>query len=98
MTKYFHFYVTGYPYFFNPDTADCSQTTFHYHWAAYNPPSDGPLNRIVYLTKSLRTELNNLVGKLNTVIAGAVKDANPAYVLKQVHFVMTTSFNDGHWW
>lgn len=72
----FFLLVTGYTGFFNHDTTDCDKSTFHYLWAGYKPPSDWPLNRIVYLTTSLRTELNGLVGQLNSLIESAVQDAN----------------------
>ncbi|KAK3937884.1 Mutanase Pc12g07500-like protein 1 [Diplogelasinospora grovesii] len=80
-------YVAGYSPFFNNATSDCAQSTFHYWWAAYNPPSDWPLSRIVYLTTDLRTELDNLVRQLNGVIQDAIDDANKANGGNQVHYV-----------
>lgn len=73
---YFQLYVSSYIAFFNPDTSDCAKSTFHYWFEGYNPSSDWPLYRIVYLTTDLRAELNGLVTQLNEVIAGAVDDVN----------------------
>lgn len=97
--QYFHLYVTSYVNFFNDATTDCADTTFHYWWAGYKPSSDWPLNRIVYLTTDLRSELNTLVTRLNTVIAGAIQDANNEQGTSQVHYVdVVPAFNAGHRW
>lgn len=56
-----HVYVAGYPEFFNQVTTDCEKSSFHYWWGGYNRNGDGPLDRIRYLTKGLRLELNDLV-------------------------------------
>ncbi|GFF25735.1 glucan endo-1,3-alpha-glucosidase agn1 [Aspergillus udagawae] len=90
--------VTGYTGFFNHDTTDCDQSTFHYLWAGYNPPSDGFADRIVYLTTSLRTELNGLVGQLNNLIEAAVQDANSELGSTNVHYVDVQSNFDSHRW
>ncbi|PVH73247.1 hypothetical protein DL98DRAFT_563279 [Cadophora sp. DSE1049] len=96
---YFHLYVTGYVNFFNDTTTDCADTTFHYWWAGYKPSSDWLLNRIVYLSTGLRSELNTLVSRLNTVIAGAISDANNERGTSQVHFVdVAPRFSAGHRW
>ncbi|KFY31523.1 hypothetical protein V493_01031 [Pseudogymnoascus sp. VKM F-4281 (FW-2241)] len=96
---FFHLYVTSYVNFFNAATTDCNDTSFHYHWGGYKPSPDWPIGRIVYLSTDLRSELNALVDKLNTVIAGAVSDANAEHGLAQVHFVdLAKSFDNGHRW
>ncbi|KAF3920067.1 hypothetical protein AA313_de0200233 [Arthrobotrys entomopaga] len=97
-SRAFQLYVTSYPLFFNQDTTDCQFSSFHYWWGAYNPPSDWPTNRIVYLTVDLRVELNALVTQLNGVILKAVQAANAAHGGNQVHFVdVVDSFNSHHW-
>ncbi|KAF2268066.1 SGNH hydrolase [Lojkania enalia] len=94
----FHLYVTSYVGFFNHDTTDCDKSTFHYWWAAYNPPSDWPTNRIVYLTTDLRHEINDLVTNLNNVISAAVSDVNKERGGEQVHFVdVNPRFNVHRW-
>lgn len=94
----FFLLVTGYTGFFNHDTTDCDKSTFHYLWAGYKPPSDWPLNRIVYLTTSLRTELNGLVGQLNSLIESAVQDANSELGSTKVHYVDVQPNFDRHRW
>lgn len=93
-------YVTGYPTFFNEETADCDDSSFHYLFGGYKPPSDWPLSRIVYLTRPLRKELDDLVRQLNGVIQDAIHDANTAQGGNQVHFVdVVPAFSDGqHRW
>jgi hypothetical protein len=94
----FQLYVTSYPIFFNEQTTDCQYSSFHYWWGGYNPSSDFPANRIVYLTIDLRTELNGLVEQLNGVILSAVQAANTAHGGNQVHFVdIVDSYNLHHW-
>jgi hypothetical protein len=94
----FQLYVTSYPIFFNDQTADCQYSSFHYWWGGYNPASDFPVNRIVYLTTDLRTELNGLVEQLNGVILSAVQAANAAHGGNQVHFVdIVDSYTSHHW-
>ncbi|KAH7380166.1 SGNH hydrolase-type esterase domain-containing protein [Pyrenochaeta sp. MPI-SDFR-AT-0127] len=83
----FQLYATSYVGFFNFDTTDCDKSTFHYWWAAYNPPSDWPLNRIVYLTRDLRREIDGLVMGLNKVIEEAVSEANAEHGGQQIHYV-----------
>ncbi|GFF57063.1 mutanase [Aspergillus udagawae] len=94
----FFLLVTGYTGFFNHDTTDCDKSTFHYLWAGYKPPSDWPLDRIVYLTTSLRTELNGLVGQLNSVIESAVQDANSELGSTKIHYVDVQPNFDRHRW
>jgi hypothetical protein len=85
--------------FFNVATTDCDKSTFHYHWAAYNPPSDWPLNRIVYLTQELRVELDDLVTDLNNVTQAAISEANTANGGEpQIHFVDLNQRFDTHRW
>ncbi|KAL0939950.1 Mutanase Pc12g07500-like protein 1 [Colletotrichum truncatum] len=93
-------YVAGYPTFFDTAGTTCDKSTFHYLWAGYNPSSDWPLDRIVYLTQDLRIELNNLVRDLNDVIIEAVNDANNAREYTQVHYVdVSYAFESGnHLW
>ncbi|KAH8903035.1 SGNH hydrolase [Coniochaeta sp. PMI_546] len=93
-------YVAGYPVFFNEETTDCDQSSFHYLFGGYKPPSDWPFNRIVYLTRDLRKELDDLVRQLNSVIQDAISDANTAQGGNQVHFVdVVPAFSDGlHRW
>ncbi|OLN96838.1 Mutanase Pc12g07500-like protein 1 [Colletotrichum chlorophyti] len=90
-------YVAGYPTFFDTAGKTCDKSTFHYVWAGYNPSSDWPLDRIVYLTQDLRIELNNLVRDLNDVIIEAVNDANNAQEYTQVHYVdVSYAFESGN--
>ncbi|KAK0100217.1 hypothetical protein ONS95_008555 [Cadophora gregata] len=94
-----HLYVTSYVNFFNDATSDFEDTSFHYMWGGYRPPSDWPISRIVYLSAGLRTELNTLVSRLNGAIANAVLNANSEYGLSQVHFVnLAPPFSAGHRW
>jgi hypothetical protein len=94
----FQLYVTSYAAFFNTDTTDCNKSTFHYWWAAYNPPSDRPANRIVYLTQDLRAEINGLVTDLNNVIAAAVSDVNKAHAGNRIHYVDVNPRFNAHRW
>lgn len=80
-------YVAGYPTFFNEETTNCDQSSFHYLFGGYKPPSDWPFNRIVYLTQALQKELDDLVRQLNGVIQDAISDANNDQGGNQVHFV-----------
>ncbi|VBB84421.1 Putative Esterase [Podospora comata] len=91
-------YVAGYPTFFNEETDDCDGASFHYWFGENRPPSDWPANRIVYLTKSLRKELDDLVRQLNEVIQFAVNDANTEG--GQVHYVDVDQrwIEGGHRW
>ena len=79
--------MTSYADFFNDQTTDCDRSSFHYWWGQYNPPQDWILNRIVYLTRALRSEMGALVQDLNRAISDAVTDANEAWGGQQVHFV-----------
>ncbi|KAJ5951187.1 uncharacterized protein N7479_009600 [Penicillium vulpinum] len=94
----FSLFVTGYPGFFNQDTTDCDKSSFHYWSGAYKPPSDWPFNRIVYLTTSLRTELNLLVSQLNNVIEAAVQDANSQVGSTKAYYVDVQQKFDTHRW
>ena len=94
----FQLVVAGYPGFFNQDTSDCDYSSFHYFWGRYKPGNDWPANRIVYLTESLRSELNDLVTKLNNVIENAVRDANMGTGRTAVHYVDVQSRFDSHRW
>ncbi|KAI9371767.1 SGNH hydrolase-type esterase domain-containing protein [Aspergillus egyptiacus] len=97
-TADFHLFVASYIGFFNQDTTDCGRSTFHFWWGAYNPPSDWWANRIVYLTRDLRRELNDLVAQLNGVIEAAVNDAYREWGRKQVHYVnVQEKFNQHRW-
>jgi hypothetical protein len=82
-------YVTGYPAFFNEETTDYDDSSFHYLFGGYKPPSDWPLSRIVYLTRDLRKELDDLVRQLNDVIQDAIDDANNVHGGSQVQYVDT---------
>ncbi|CAO2648048.1 Nn.00g089700.m01.CDS01 [Neocucurbitaria sp. VM-36] len=94
----FKLYVTNYAAFFNFDTTDCDKSTFHYWWAGYNPSSDWPLNRIVYLKQDLRVEMDGLVMDLNKVIEAAISDANAAHGGDQIYFVDVNPRFNGHRW
>jgi hypothetical protein len=96
----FHLYVSNYPAFFNEETTDCNDASFHYWFGGNRPTSDFPTNRIVYLSQDLRKELNALVQKLNRVLLDAVSDANSEHGGNQVHYVdMNGQFSDGnHRW
>jgi hypothetical protein len=90
--------VTSYIEFFNAATTDCDKSTFHYWWAGYNPSSDWPLNRIVYLKQDLRTEIDNLVVDLNKVIQSAVEEANKEHGGYQITFVDVNARFNAHRW
>lgn len=92
-------FVTGYPGFFNQDTSDCDKSSFHYFWGGYKPSSDWFLDRIVYLTEDLRSELNLLVTQLNNLVEAAVNDANSeAGRGSAVHYVNIQNKFDSHRW
>jgi hypothetical protein len=99
-SKGFHLYVANYPTFFNEETTDCNDASFHYWWGANRPQSDWPTSRIVYLSQDLRKELNALVNTLNGVILNAVLDADREHGGNQIHYVdMNGRFSDGnHRW
>ncbi|KAL3428746.1 SGNH hydrolase-type esterase domain-containing protein [Aspergillus tetrazonus] len=83
-----HLYVTGYSGFFNHDTDACDSTTFYPFPVRLIPESVGDL---IYLTKGLRRELNNLVDNLNTVIRDTIATVNGDLGDVQSSF-------DGHRW
>ncbi|PYI12923.1 mutanase [Aspergillus violaceofuscus CBS 115571] len=91
-------FVTGYPEFFNENTTDCDQSTFHYFWSGYQPPSDWWYNRLVHLTTEFRAELNLLVSQLNDVIIAAIQDANTEAGSTRVYYVDVQSKFDSHRW
>ncbi|KAK2774669.1 esterase family protein [Colletotrichum kahawae] len=80
-------YVAGYPVFFNTETEDCKDSSFHYWWGGYKPSSDWFLHRIVYLDKKLRSELFELVFHTNTAIGEAVDEANAEWGETAVRFI-----------
>ncbi|KAL6229273.1 SGNH hydrolase-type esterase domain-containing protein [Aspergillus navahoensis] len=90
-----HLYVTGYSGFFNHDTDACDSTTFYPFPVSLIPESVGDL---VYLTKGLRRELNNLVDNLNTVIRDTIATVNSDLGSERIHFVDVQSSFDGHRW
>jgi hypothetical protein len=54
---------------------------------------------MVWLEEKFRAEMNDLVDKLNQVIARAVSDTNARRGAHQVHYVdVAHSFNNGHRW
>ncbi|KAJ0382123.1 hypothetical protein COL922a_013189 [Colletotrichum nupharicola] len=73
-------YVAGYP-------KTARTPLFHYWWGGYKPSSDWPLNRIVYLTKKLRSEMFELVYRTNTAISEAVDEANEEWGETAVRFI-----------
>lgn len=89
----FRLYVTGYPLFFNNETSTCDSSSFHYWWGAYKGPWDW---RMVYLTTALRTEMNELVQQMNSVITAAISDANTALGSPRVVYVDVKSNFVGH--
>ncbi|RAK91934.1 mutanase [Aspergillus costaricaensis CBS 115574] len=89
----FRLYVTGYPLFFNNETSTCDSSSFHYWWGAYKGPWDW---RMVYLTTALRTEMNELVQQMNSVITAAISDANTALGSPRVVYVDVKSKFVGH--
>ncbi|CAG8112343.1 unnamed protein product [Penicillium nalgiovense] len=95
----FSLFVTGYTGFFNQDTTDCDQSSFHYFWGGYKPPGDGSWpNRIVHLSTSLRAELNLLVSQLNNVIEAAVQEVNAQVGSTNVYYVDVQQKFDTHRW
>lgn len=96
----FQLYVANYPTFFNEETTDCNDASFHYWWGGNRPSSDWPIGRIVYLSQDLRKELNDLVRKINQVILSAVLDADQEHGGNRVHYIdINQRFDDGnHRW
>ncbi|KAJ6031123.1 esterase family protein [Penicillium herquei] len=80
-------FFTVYPEFFNQNTTDCDQSTFHYFWSGYKPPSDLWFNHLVHLTTDLRAELSLPVSQLNDVIMAAIQDANIEVGFTRVYYV-----------
>ncbi|OGE47618.1 hypothetical protein PENARI_c040G05131 [Penicillium arizonense] len=88
----FNLYVAGYPRFFNADTTQCNDVSFRYWGWDKVDHSD------VWLTTSLRTEMNDLVTSLNKVIEAAVLDANNLVGRNVTHFVDVDPSFEGHRW
>ncbi|CAG7981019.1 unnamed protein product, partial [Penicillium nalgiovense] len=89
----FHLYIPGYPRFFNAETTECNEATFRWwSWKVTPEPND------VYLTTSLREEMNDLVTSLNQVIKTAVIDANNLANRNVTHFVDVDPRFEGHRW
>ncbi|KGO69674.1 Glycoside hydrolase, family 71 [Penicillium italicum] len=88
----FNLYIAGYPRFFNADTTQCNDVSFRYWGWDKTDRSD------VWLTNSLRTEMNDLVTSLNTVIEAAVLDANNLVGKNVTHFVDVDPSFEGHRW
>ncbi|KAI9890439.1 MAG: hypothetical protein M1814_003923 [Vezdaea aestivalis] len=93
----FHVYVTSYIAFFNQDDNDCDKSTF-YFWEPRYDDKPNHQSSLVYLEKPIRKEFNDLVGKLNDVIKGAVDDANRDHGKNQVHAVDVNGRFDKHRW
>ncbi|ODM24098.1 hypothetical protein SI65_01688 [Aspergillus cristatus] len=74
------------------------QSSFHYFWGGYNTGRDPGMDRIVMLTRTLRRELDDQVGELNSVIREAVSDVNGNRRTGQVHYVDIQSRFDGYQW
>lgn len=93
--KGFHLYVTTYPYFFNHQTTDCDQSSFHYFWGSYKPAYDP---RIIKLTHDLRFVIYDLVVEMNSVIEHAVNAANEELEGEKVHVADGGGWMDAHTW
>ncbi|KAJ5827408.1 hypothetical protein N7447_004171 [Penicillium robsamsonii] len=88
----FNLYIAGYPRFFNADTTQCNDVSFRYWGWDKTDHTD------VWLTTSLRTEMNDLVKSLNKVIEAAVLDANKLVSRNVTHFVDVDPRFEGHRW
>ena len=90
----FKIYLTGYPAFFNVDTASCDYSTFYY-WQ----PGHHAFHRIgnwAYLYQALRVQLNNLVSNLNTMLSHVANSVNSHYDSQRVWYVDPNPNFDGH--
>ena len=90
----FKIFLTGYPAFFNVDTASCDYSTFYY-WQ----PGHHGFHRIgnwAYLYQALRLKLNNLVTSLNTMLSQVADAVNSAYPSQRVWFIDPNPRYDGH--
>lgn len=90
----FKIYMTGYPVFFNVDTATCDYTTFYY-WQ----PGHHSFHRIgnwAYLYRDLRLKINNLVTDLNTMLSQVATSVNSNYPSQRVWFVDPNPLYNGH--
>lgn len=90
----FKVYMTGYPAFFNVDTASCDYTTFYY----WQPDHHGfhHLGNWAYLYRPLRLKINNLVSELNTMLSQVATSVNTRYTSQRVWFVDPNPLFDGH--
>ncbi|KAJ6103765.1 mutanase [Penicillium sp. IBT 16267x] len=88
----FNLYIAGYPTFFNTETTECDSVSFRYWGWEKADHTD------IWLTVSLRNEMNDLVTTLNNVIQTAVLDANKLVGRNVTHFVDVNPSFDGHRW
>lgn len=89
----FKVYVTGYPTFFNPDTATCDYSFFNYWETGHHNTHD---RGYTYLYKALRLKLNKLVEDLNTLLSQAVDSINTDYPSQRVWFIDPNPRYVGH--
>ncbi|KAJ4404934.1 hypothetical protein N0V82_010404 [Gnomoniopsis sp. IMI 355080] len=93
-----HIYVTSYTGFFNADAGNtyCDDVTFWFWRPQRNtgPKADG----YVYLDVATRSELNDLVNSLNTLISNSVDQVVSEQGTRRLHFVDISPQFDGHRW
>ncbi|KAK1757778.1 family 71 glycosyl hydrolase [Echria macrotheca] len=97
----FQLYVADYPRFFNNRTTSCDMTSFDYWFPGYYSGHETQTpGGLIMLTRDLRTELNDLVEDLNSVIRMAVEDANRDLdkTRPRVHYVPMDTHFEGHRW
>lgn len=93
----FNVYMTGYVTFFNESTPLCDSSSFR----IYNPHYDTTHREKgqPWLTRDLRTQLNDIVLDLNTMLGHVAKSVNEYYANAQkVVFVDPNSAFAGHRW
>lgn len=88
----FNLYIAGYPTFFNAETTACNDVSFRYWGWTKVDRTD------VWLSTSLRAEMNDLVNSLNKVIEAAVLETNQLLNRNVTHFVDVNPYFDGHRW
>lgn len=90
----FKVYMTGYPAFFNVDTASCDYITFNY----WQPGHHGfhRLGNWAYLYRALRIQINNPVLDLNTMLSQVATSVNSQYPSQRICFVDPNPPYDGH--
>lgn len=92
-----HVYVTSYTGFFNadPGNTQCDDVTFWY----WRPGKSGDhVENRVYLDVNVRSELNDLVNQLNTMLSSSVSQVIADTNTARIHFIDISPQFDGHRW